>query len=78
MDMYILIYLKWITNKDLLCSTWKSGQCYVVAWRREGAEGRMDLRVCMAESLHCSLEIFTMLLIGYIPVKNKKFNKIKY
>ena len=32
MDMYILLYLKWITNKDLLYSTWNSAQCYVAAW----------------------------------------------
>ena len=24
MDMYTLLYFKWITNKDLLYSTWKS------------------------------------------------------
>ena len=24
--------LKWITNKDLLYSTWNSAQCYVAAW----------------------------------------------
>ena len=24
--------LKWITNKDLLCSTGDSVQCYVAAW----------------------------------------------
>ena len=24
MDMYTLLYLKWVTNKDLLYSTWKS------------------------------------------------------
>jgi len=32
MDMYTLLYLKWITNKDLLHSTWDSDQCYVAAW----------------------------------------------
>ena len=32
MDMYILLYLKWITNKDLLYSTGNSAQCYVAAW----------------------------------------------
>ena len=32
MDMYTLLYLKWITNKDLLCSTGNSAQCYVAAW----------------------------------------------
>ena len=31
MDMYILLYLKWVTNKALLCSTWNSAQCYVAA-----------------------------------------------
>ena len=28
MDMYTLLYLKWITNKDLLYSTGNSAQCY--------------------------------------------------
>ena len=27
-----LLYLKWITNKDLLYTTWNSAQCYVAAW----------------------------------------------
>ena len=29
--MYTLLYLKWITNKGLLYSTWNSAQCYVPA-----------------------------------------------
>ena len=32
MDMYTLLYLTWITNKDLLSSTWSSVQCYVASW----------------------------------------------
>ena len=32
MDMYMLLYLKWITNKVLLYSTGNSAQCYVAAW----------------------------------------------
>ena len=32
MDMYTLLYLKWITNKDLLYSTGNSAQCDVAAW----------------------------------------------
>ena len=32
MDMYTLLYLKWITSKDLLYSTGNSAQCYVAAW----------------------------------------------
>ena len=34
--MYTLLYLKWITNKDLLYSTGKSAQCHVVACRGGG------------------------------------------
>jgi len=32
MGVYTLLYLKWITNKDLLYSTGNSAQCYVAAW----------------------------------------------
>ena len=32
MVMYTLLYLKWITNKDLLYSAGNSAQCYVAAW----------------------------------------------
>ena len=32
MAMYTLIRFKWITDKDLLYSTWNSAQCCVVAW----------------------------------------------
>ena len=32
MVMYILLYLKWITNKGLLYSIGNSAQCYVPAW----------------------------------------------
>jgi len=31
-DMYTLLYLKWISNKDLLYSTGNSAECYVTAW----------------------------------------------
>ena len=36
MDMYTLLYLKWITNKALLYSTGNSAQCFVVTWMEEG------------------------------------------
>ena len=32
MDMYTLLYLKWVTNTDLPCSTWNSAQGNVAAW----------------------------------------------
>ena len=39
-----------------------------------GVWGRMDICICMAESLCCLPEIIT-LLIGYTPIQNKKFKK---
>ena len=39
MVRYTLLYLKWITNKDLLYSTGNSVQCYVAAWTGEEFEG---------------------------------------
>ena len=31
-DMYTLLYLRWLTNKDLLYSRGNSAQCYMAAW----------------------------------------------
>ena len=36
MDMYTLLYSKWITNKNLVYSTGNSAQCYVASWMGEG------------------------------------------
>ena len=36
MHMDTLLYLKWITYKDLLYSTGNSAQCYVAAWMEGG------------------------------------------
>ena len=44
MDMYTLLYLKWITNKDVLYSTGNSAQCYVAAWM-EGEFGEEWIHV---------------------------------
>ena len=43
MNMYTLLYLTWITNEDLLYSTWDSAQCYVAA----GWEGGLGENGCM-------------------------------
>ena len=55
---------KWITNKDLLYSTWISAQCYVAVLIVAEFVRRMDPCICMAESLCCPPEI-TVLLTGY-------------
>ena len=36
------LHLKWITNKNLLNSTWDSAQCYVPAWMGEGVWERIS------------------------------------
>ena len=68
MDKYILLYLKWITNKDLLYSIANCVQCYEAAWMG-GVWGRMDTCICMAESLCYSPETITTLLISYTSTK---------
>ena len=45
MDMYTLLYLKWIINKVLLHNTGNSGQCYVAAWMG-GEMGEEWIHVC--------------------------------
>ena len=37
--MYTLLYLKWITNKDLLYRIWNSAQGYEPAWMGGGLGG---------------------------------------
>ena len=37
-----------------------------------GVWGRMDTCICVAQSLHCSPETITILLIDYTPIQNKK------
>jgi len=59
-DMYTLLYLKRITNRDLLYSTGNSSKCYRAAWMG-GVWGRMDTCVCMAEWLCCAPETLTTL-----------------
>ena len=42
-----------------------------------GVWGRMGTCTCMIESLCYPPETITTLLIGYIPIRNKKFFKTK-
>ena len=68
MDMYMTLYLKWITNKVLLYSTGNSAQCHVAAWMG-GEFGGEWTHVCVWLSpLSCTPETITTLLISYIPV----------
>ena len=46
MDMYAMVYFKWITSKDLLYNTWNSAQCYVAAWMRGESGGNGYMYMC--------------------------------
>ena len=77
MDMYTLLHLKWITNKDLPCSTGNSVQCYVTVWTGKEFGENGYLYVYMAQSLHCSPETVNVqhcLLTGYTPKQNSLNN----
>ena len=73
-DMYTLLYLKWITNRFLPYSTGNSGQWYVAAWMGGEFEGRTDTYICMAESLCCLPETITTVLPGYTKYNQNKNN----
>ena len=73
--MNTLLYLKLITNK-IYCTA--QGILLNVIWQ-PGWEGSLEekgyIYICMAEFLCCLLETTTTLLIGYTPIKSKKFKK---
>ena len=72
MDMYTMLYLKWITNKVLLYRTRNCAQCYVTSWMRGEFGG---------EWIHVWLSPFVLhlaqrcLLINYTPIQNRKLKK---
>ena len=77
MDIYTLLYLKWITNKDLLSSTGNSAPCYVAAWMG-GEFGGEWIHVCVWLSpfiVHLKLSQH-YLLTAYTPMQNKKLKDV--
>ena len=78
MDMYTLLYLKWITNNDLWYSTLNSAQFYVTTWvgRECGENGYMYMHGWVSL---LSIEIIMTLVISYTPMqKKKKVKQFKY
>ena len=56
MDMYTQLYLKQITNKDLLYSTGDSAQCYAAVWVGGEARGWIHVHVWLSPfALHLKL-----------------------
>ena len=66
----MLLYLKWIINKDL---TW--GILLSVMWQ-PGWEGSLGDNGYMY-MYDCSLETITTLLVSYNPIQNKRLKKKK-
>ena len=75
-DLYTLVYLKWITNKNLL---YRQGLCWILCnnQHRKRTWERTDVCICtdITELLCCPPETNTTLLINYTPIQNKKFKK---
>lgn len=70
-DMYTLLYLRWLTNKDLLYSRGNSAQCYMAAWIGGGL--RESGYMYMYGWVHL-MSTWNYHRIGYSSIENKKFN----
>ena len=69
MDMYTLLYLKWITNKDLLYNRVNSVQCYVAAWMGRRFRGEW-IHVCVRLSpfaLHLEISPVAQ-MVKHLPI----------
>ena len=64
MDMSMLLYLKWITNKDLLSSTGNSAQHYVTVWMGGEPRGEDVYSIWTTEFLCHSPKTITTLFIN--------------
>ena len=71
--MYTLLCLIWVTNKNLLYSTWNSAQCYVPAWLGVGSGGEWIHECIWLSPFTVHLKLLQpRLLTGYTPIQNKK------
>ena len=60
-DTYTLLYITQITNKDLLYSTGNSTQYSIMAYIGKESKKRVDICICITDSLCCICEINTIL-----------------
>ena len=68
MEMCPLLYLKWVTNKVLLCNTGNSAQCYVAAWMGGEFGGEWVHVYVRSELLCCAPETVTASSLGFTPM----------
>ena len=70
--VYTLPYLKWITSKDLLYSTWNSAQCYLAAWMGGEFGGECIHAYVWLRPWAADLKLLQhCLLICYTPIQKK-------
>ena len=60
-DMYTLLCIKQRTNKDLLYSTGNSTQYSVMTYMGKASKNRVDICICITDSLCCVAETDTTL-----------------
>ena len=71
-EIYTLLYLKWITNKDFLSSAWNSAQCYVAAWVGGGFGGEwIHVYVGLSPiAIHLKLSQYCLLALPQYKIKS--------
>ena len=74
-NRYTLLYVKQMNNKDLLYSTGHYIQYLVITYSGKEYEKHIYIYICITESLCCTPETNTTLLINYTPIKKKQTNK---
>ena len=72
MDMYTLLYFKWVVNKDQPIVHHRE-LCLMLYGSLDGRGvwGRMDACIGMAESLHCSSELIATLFVNWLYLNTK-------
>ena len=57
-DIYTLLHIKWVTNKDLLYSTGNYTQYFIITY--VGKESKIEKHRYVTESLCCTLKTNTL------------------
>ena len=70
-NIYTLLYMKQITNKDLLYSTVNYIQYLIITCNGQESDKRIHIYIYITESLCCTPETNTTQEINYTSIKNK-------
>ena len=78
-DMYTLLYLKWISSENLQYSAGDSAQCYVAVWM-EGGFGGEGIHVHLRwrhSAVHLKLSQDSLSAILQCKIKSKNIGRIE-